>query len=144
MPEFILNRPTRETAFDKLDTFARGYVEAMFFTNCDCGSDDEHKANKLGVARLTRDSVGNIARDCKRFWQANEQALTATMELEPGSASFRYAKESLDETRLGQLFWYARQGHGVGFDDNGDSHWLKRLQESALQFGESYCDIYRG
>ena len=144
MPQFMLNTPTRASLYDALDTFTKGYIEAMFFTNCDSGDDDEHKANRLGVQRLTRESIVTIADECKRFWQANETDLQAAMELEPGSESFRYAKEELDETRLGHFFWYARQGHGVGFDDDGDSPILERLQEAGRNFGESYPEIYNG
>lgn len=143
MPEFVLNKP-RESAYDKLDTFAKGYVEAMFFTNCDCGDEDEDKANNLGVSRLTKESIAVIERDCAAFWKSNEIYLQIAMELEPGSDIFRYATETLDEARLGHLFWYSRQGHGVAFTDDGDATCLEALQDAGRAFGESNVEIYRG
>lgn len=68
MTQFHLNNPSSaQHPFYSLDDFARGYVEAMFFTNCDSGLDDSDKANDLGVERLTRASVKAIKADCAAF-----------------------------------------------------------------------------
>lgn len=153
MPEFILNEPDRPShPFYALDDFAKGYVEAMFFTNGDIGDDkNENKLNEMGVERLTRASVANIKATCSKFtgtimqdgcfvrqWMDRAQAL------EPGSDAFRYATEPLDDRRCGHLFWYARQGHGVTWNDDGDSPILEALQEASQAMGESYVDAYRG
>lgn len=105
MPEFILNTPCRKVhPFHALNEFARGYVEAMFFTNCDSGDDRENRANDMGVERLTYASIDSIAKDCARF------------ELIAGAALARaYAREGYDAERAGRDFWFTRQGHGVGY-----------------------------
>lgn len=162
MPEFQLNVPpsARELAqarrynpslrkrvhsFYNLDDFARGYVEAMFFTNGDIGDEDRPDLlNELGVDRLTRAAVADIAADCAKFQSANRADLDAAKALEPGADDFRYARDDLDDRRLGHLFWYARQGHGVAFTDDGDAEFLARLQDAARRFGEAYCEVYRG
>lgn len=108
MPQFCLNAPTRAVhPFYNLNSFARGYVEAMFFTNCDSGSEDEFIANRLGVERLTADSVAAIAKDCAAFEEeaAPLLALAYCRDYEPEQA--------------GADFWFTRQGHGVGFWDRG-------------------------
>lgn len=106
MPQFELNAPSRKAhPFYSLDTFARGYVEAMFFTNCDCGSEDEFIANRLGVERLTHESVAAIAADCADFQE------TAAPLLEMAYSC------GYDEEQAGADFWFTRQGHGVGFWD---------------------------
>lgn len=108
MPEFCLNAPTRAVhPYYNLDSFARGYVEAMFFTNCDSGAEDEFIANRLGVERLTRGSVVAIAKDCAEF----QQTAAPLLEL-------AYCR-GYDPDQAGADFWFTRQGHGVGFWDRG-------------------------
>ncbi|KRR21692.1 hypothetical protein [Bradyrhizobium retamae] len=145
MPQFVLNDVPAPRSYDALSDFAKGYVEAMFFTNGDIGEEnDEHRLNRLGVARLTRAAIADLAKDCAAFWQANEAHLTAAMELEPGSEGFRYGRNELNDERLGNLFWFARQGHGVGFTDDGHAACLEALQNAARAFGEAYCETWRG
>lgn len=181
MPEFILNAPQRYHAcpgerggppahpFYSLDEFARGYVEAMFFTNCDSGDDNEHRANELGVERLTRASVAAIKRDCDKF-------LGHVM---PDGCFARQwlnrVADSYDDAQAGRDFWFTRQGHGVGFWDReqinldlfepinpapGLGGWELRddeaeqgpcrgnirdgLTEAAKAAGEAYPEIWRG
>lgn len=138
MPEFILNAPDRAAhPFYALDEFARAYVEAMFFTNCDSGDERENLANELGVERLTRASVAAIKEDCDAF-QADAAALIL--------ATLAHGK--LDLRGIAHDFWFTRQGHGVGFWEGesrgypgeiGDE--LGRIAKAA---GEVYTEIYRG
>jgi hypothetical protein len=112
MPEFQLNRPARRAhPFYSLDTFARGYVEAMFFTNCDTGNEErEDHANELGVERLTRASVAAIKRDCLAFLShIMPDGCTARQWLD--------RVDSYDDAQAGRDFWLTRQGHGAGFWD---------------------------
>lgn len=163
MPEFILKtpptradiararaygyrpaRPVKPHPFHDLSEFAQGYVEAMFFTNGDIGDDRENLLNEWGAGRLTRRAIDSIAADCAAFEKANAADLDAAKALEPGSDEFRYAREPLDDRRCGHLFWYARQGHGVGWTDDGDAECLARLQDACRAFGEAYVDAWRG
>lgn len=144
MPEFILNDDTRAGhPYAALNDFAKGYVEAMFFTNGDTGDDRENLLNDWGVECLTIDAVADIAKDCAAFWDANAPDLENAEALVPGSEWLRHAKDHLDARRLGHLFWYARQGHGVGFTDDGNAECLKRLQDAARKFGNAYVEAYR-
>lgn len=146
MPEFILNRDNRGShPFYALDDFAKGYVEAMFFTNGDTGDDDDNRLNDLGVERLTRAAVAEIESDCVAFQRDNAADLAAVYAMEPGP----YGKgQRIDEIRAGHLFWFARQGHGVDWTDwyapAADVAELERLQEASSAFGESYVEISRG
>ena len=147
MPEFVLNTEIDAdiAAMDEnnghkdLNAFAQGYIEAMFFTNSDTDSDDD--LGGLSVYQLSHDAIKSIADKCATFWKENRRDLESAMRLVPGSKAFRYAKEELDETRLGHFFWYASQGHGVGFDDDGDSVCLKRLQEAGRNTREAYVTV---
>lgn len=170
MPEFILNRDNRGShPFYALDDFAKGYVEAMFFTNGDTGDDDDNRLNDLGVERLTRAAVAEIESDCATF---------LNMTLPGAKVSIRETLDLLDSEReyslqrAGNDFWYTRQGHGVGYWDRAeleprdaweelgsprvdDPTWKRwediragsignRLTEAAKTFGESYVEISRG
>lgn len=138
MPEFHLNADRRGShLYYALSDFAKGYIEAMFFTNGDTGDDKrENHLNELGVERLTKTAVIDIAADCARFWSDNESLLTQASAL-----------DDYDESRAGNDFWFTRQGHGVGYwdrkelsvDDLGE-----RLADAARKFGEAYVETWRG
>jgi hypothetical protein len=111
MPQFILNEPSSaQHPFYSLNDFARGYVEAMFFTNCDSDHSDEDKANDLGVERLTRDSIASIKADCDAF----------ISYIMPDGCSVQQWLNHIDDydyddAQAGRDFWFTRQRHGVGF-----------------------------
>jgi len=143
MPQFYLNDSNAPKAYDALSDFAKGYIEALFFTNGDIG-DESRCLNDVGVKRLTIASLADIARDCDKFCNDNARHLISARALVPGSRNFRHGKESLTDQRLGNLLWFARQGHGVTFTDDGDSVALQRLQGAARAMGETYIEYYRG
>ncbi len=136
MPQFILNDHPAPRAYDELSTFAKSYVEAMFFTNCDTGEDDEDKANRLGVSRLTTRSLQRIAADCAQFQTIAAPIIARVLE-----------HGQRDEEGIAHDLWFTRQGHGVGFwegesrgypDDTGDT-----LSTLAKGMGEVYpCFAY--
>ncbi|WP_316172865.1 hypothetical protein [Bradyrhizobium sp. SZCCHNRI2049] len=125
MPEFILN-VNDYRAFEKLDAFTRGYIEAMFFTETSPAydSDEWHtpecqKAQEEGRADgtipgdaafddLTPEALAEIIADCEAFQRDNEALLEAAYETP------RY-----DADRAGNDYWYTRNGHGCGFWDRG-------------------------
>lgn len=148
MPEFVLNTEydadiaamDENNGYNDLNAFAQGYIEAMFFTNSETDSDDD--LGEMSVYQITSEGIADIAAKCAAFWKANRRDLESAMRLVPGSRAFRYAKEELDERRLGHFFWYASQGHGVGFDDDGDSVVLKRLQAAGTSEREAYIEVF--
>lgn len=155
MPEFILNTPPRRTpphAYYGLSEFAQGYVEAMFFTNGDCGSEDEDLLNDMGVERLTKASVKAIKHDCDKFLGTimpdgcfARQWIDRLAD-QPG----RYGDGVPDDRRAGHMFWYARQGHGVAWTDDFSSNEplhdiADGLQDASRAFGECHnVGAYRG
>lgn len=147
MPQFTLNTPPRRTpphAFCALDDFAKGYVEAMFFTNGDTGEDDENLLNDLGVDRLTKASVAKIKRDCDAFLTSfGHDGCFIRQWLDRANAATGY-----DDEQAGRDFWFTRQGHGVGFWSR-DEETLpgaigEVLDEIAKGFGETYVSVSRG
>jgi hypothetical protein len=158
MPQFILDTGSPESAreYAKLDSFTQGYVQALFFTDeeqlCE-ESEGDHEmpsvainlatmesrfvgGNSVSFADLAPVTLARIITDCERFQTANAALLDAAKELEPGSEGLRYGRNELNDERLGMLFWYARNGHGVAFTDDGDAPCLEALQEAARRVGQ--------
>lgn len=141
MPEFQLNYSRRKHPYNRLGTFAQGYVEAMFFTNGDTGDERENLLNELGTARLTAKAVASIDADCEKFLALSMGAFTVREWLDDETSLRDY-----DEAQAGRDFWFTRQGHGVGFWDreqltkeDGD-----KLSDLARKFGEAYVETWRG
>lgn len=143
--------------FCDLDAFTQGYIEALFFTESSPAYDseewfsDECKAAQeegradgnipgdTGFSDLAPDSLARIIADCAAFQADNAELLELAYALEPGSPEFMYARDPIDPQRAGQLFWYARNGHGIGWDDNGNAECLAALQAACgwrTKFGE--------
>src|SRR5687767_4560175 len=108
MPEFRLNDANKGRAYAKLDSFAKGYIEAMFFTNGDTGDEQEHSLNELGTERLTNRAIASIAADCSKF--------LGTI-LHDGCFVRQWLDRAEDYTdeQAGRDLWFTRQGHGVGY-----------------------------
>ena len=164
MPEFILDHgsPEGARAFNALDSFTQGYIEALFFTDeerlCE-ESEGDHEmpsvaidlktmesrfvgGNSVSFADLAPEALTRIVVDCAAFQVANAALLSDALELVPGDEGLRYAREALDDRRLGMLFWYARNGHGVAFTDDGDAPCLEALQRAGRACSE--VDTYLG
>lgn len=137
MPEFILND---DRPLSQISDMERGYIEAMFFTNCDTGAENEQLANELGTRRLTRKSLAAIRRDCDKF---------AGTVMPDGCFARQWLDrvESYDDEQAGRDLWFSRQGHGVGFwsrDDLEANGIGDALHAAAEGLGETYVDVYRG
>lgn len=135
MPQFQLNK---SQAYDRLSDIAKGYVEAMFFTNGDTGSDNEDLLNDLGTEALTREAIENIKRDCDRF-----EGL-----IMPDGCFVRQwlnRAEGYDDAQAGRDLWFTRQGHGVGFWDREalKGYLGEGLSAAAKRLGEAYVEVYR-
>ena len=163
MPQVQLNAAARgQHPYYALDDFAKGYVEAMFFTNGDTGDEREDRLNEMGVERLTRASVAMIEEVCDTFQTEHADLLMLA-----------YAAGEYTPEQAGRDFWFTRQGHGTGFwareqlDDScalwrelgrpriGEPGWDEytrrkdptlgeKLTEAAKALGECYVETWRG
>jgi hypothetical protein len=99
MPEFILatGGPEGSRLYQRLGAFAKGYVEAMFFTS-------EDRIGGGDLAELAPEAIETIERDCERFQAIDLMQAVASCP----HYSLRQA---------GRDFWYSRNGHGTGFFD---------------------------
>lgn len=106
MPKFILDYGSTEAVkrYNEQDTFTRGYIEAMFFTNTGTGDDGE--LEHATVADLDDDAWETIIKDCKGFQENNAELLEVA-----------YGCDGYNEENAGHDFWYDRNGHGTGFWD---------------------------
>lgn len=127
MPEFQLDFGGRAAyeAYEKLDAFTQGYIEALFFTNT--GSADDEELETATVSDLAPSTLQEIATDCAAF-----QAL-------PAYAQAKQVGKFTDE-QAGRDFWYTRNGHGVGFWDRPEIYGGldEELSEAARKCGEKY------
>ena len=138
MPEFMLND---DRPLSQISDMERGYIEAMFFTNCDTGAENENLANDLGTSRLTRKSLAAIRRDVDRF----------TGHVMPDGCFVRQWLDRVEDyadEQAGRDMWFTRQGHGCGFwsrtelEPNGIGDALAEAVKKCLS--ETYVDIHRG
>lgn len=149
MPEFILDHGTQESAraFRDLDSFTQGYIEAMFFTDCESNTvrDEEHiPTNRwrvwnpetdsnlpgdVSVADLAPSTLAAIIEDCQRFQTGNADLIQRACD-----HNFQY-----DDASAGRDFWYSRNGHGVGFWDRGLGDIGDQLHAAAASFGNADC-----
>lgn len=144
MPEFLINANDAIVSghpYAELNEFARGYVEAMFFTNCDSGDDNEFRANELGVDALTDDSVSSIRAMCAKFENDMRHILERAYEWSDGA---------YDVAAAGRDFWFTAQGHGVGYWDRAELDHTCNMQGETLRdvltreaksYGEQYPEI---
>lgn len=138
MPEFQMDtegavalRPfessvAQVTRWNMLDSFTQGYLEALFFTNCDPSvsmveiePDHEFQDGNIpadaGFSDLHPDSLASIIAECAAFQRDQAALLESAYALEPG----RYSNgNAIDARRAGQFFGYARCGHGIGWADD--------------------------
>lgn len=103
---------------DQFTTICAGAVEAACFTFLGDGD--------VSADELSLDALNRIAADAADFGCDNAELIRAA---------------GLDGRRSGQLFWYARNGHGVTFMDEDDNETTRALQAAAEAFGE--LDLYR-
>jgi hypothetical protein len=130
MPQFILNIGDDYRAFEKLDAFTRGYIEALFFTDeeqlCEESERDMPSVaidtdtmesrfvggDSPGFSDLAPCTVAAIIADCEAFQRVHADLLEAAYE--HGGERGNY-----DADRAGNDFWFTRNGHGVGFWERG-------------------------
>ena len=142
MPEFILSSagtvgdpPKR---FDDLSELAQGFIEAMFFTECEGSLVDETfdpesgsaLPTEAGFADLSEESLAKVLDVCTAF-EAEHRALLdeATSKVVDGVA--------YDLKRAGNDLWYTANGHGVGFwDRRGLGETGTALTKAAKAVGE--------
>jgi len=145
MPKFVLNRGNPPLTFDSLSPFARGYVEALFFTES-CSDFDSSEwdtpeaqediaegrvggcfPNDATVNDLSPAALASIVEDCAEFESKAAENLRQA-----------YARDYEPE-QAGRDFWFTRNGHGVGFWDRDelDADGLgERLSKIAKRLGE--------
>lgn len=132
MPEYVLlttgsvNRDPVE--WSDLGEFVQGYIECLFFTENEPGTDRKQRVNAKGQVRkawahrategqqkdmpgdygfadLSGEALDRITHDCARFVTRAARALDLAYE------------RNYDEMQAGRDFWFTRNGHGVGFWD---------------------------
>ena len=131
MPQFQMPFGSSQDAFEfaRLPAFMRGYVEAMFFTEC---SADNEELEHATFDELAPETLQRIRRDCVKFqWLARNLLRLA------------YTRDYSEE-QGGRDFWFSRNGHGVGYWDRAelDAGGLGDALHALCRYSE--VDLYRG
>lgn len=129
MPQFEMPLGESAEAFDGLDAFTQGYVEAIYWTEC---NSDNPELEDATMTDLAPEALAAIVADCAAF-----QADCAV------SLQEAYAHETVayDEHRAGVDYWLTRNGHGAGFWDRGLGAIGDRLSDACRR---SSVGVYRG
>ncbi len=138
--------------WDDLSAIAQGYIEALFFTECEHGStrdgDGARKWNHetdsslpgdVGFSDLAPQTLLAILKDCRAFEESDAWRTWVDAD-NAGGADFEGAP---DEAQAGRDFWYTRNGHGCGFwDGDWPEPYASALDGAARQFRN--VDAYVG
>ena len=122
MTEF--NLPGKESdAFNRLDDFTQGYVEAAFFTDSNDPDDSQEKLEFASFDQLDSETITTMVADCARF-----------RAVLPNAARSEISER---QSEAGRDFWYTRNRHGVGYWD-GDYPEIaaKQLEQESKRFRE--------
>ena len=135
MPEFImpLADVTEGREFHGLDEFTRGYVEAIFFTEC---HSDNPELEDCTFGDLAPETLARIVEDCADFQKSLGHLLARAHE------QAELAGRAYSESSGGIDFWLTRNGHGAGFWDRGLGAVGDELTAMAKPYGS--CDLYKG
>jgi hypothetical protein len=133
--------------FDSLDAFTQGYIEALFFADCDepgimYAGDGENRSEpvEVGFSALANETLEGIMADCVKFqasaaWTSLHDAFVCGA-LDPAERALPHNDTEDFATVAGRDFWYTRQGHGCGFwDGDWREPYASRLTEAAKAFG---------
>jgi hypothetical protein len=108
----------------ELDSFARAYIEALFFT--EAGPDGEFTTEH----ELAPEAIAKIKADCDKF-----QELAGELTSNGCTRSNEYS----DWEMAGHDFWFTRNGHGVGFWDGDWPEVGDKLTAISKGFGEVWA-----
>lgn len=127
MPQFIMPLADDEQVinYSRLTSLAQGYVEALFFTDCNSDSDDE--LGEMTFGDLTDEGLAAIKRDCTAFWEKAVDILS---------------DEPADDQQAGRDFWYTRQGHGTGFWCRGDNEYSPEAREKLDKIARTFGEVW--
>jgi hypothetical protein len=130
MPAFTMPIGETET-WESLDSFAQGYFEAMFFTDC---TSDAPELEHATFDDIAPDTMAQAIAECARFQTVNAALLEEA-----------YSRD-YDATQAGRDFWFTRNGCGVGFWDREPlaAHGLNDRLSDACTKQFSQRDTYRG
>jgi hypothetical protein len=132
MPQFQMPLDSSEyaTQWQKatIGYFAKGYFEAMFFTECHA---DNPELENATISDLSAEAWEQSLKDCAKFEQDNAALLDRA-----------YQEFDYDSEQAGRDFWFTRNGHGVGFWDRDLGDLGDKLSEAASV--RRSVDLYMG
>ena len=134
MHEFVMPLGDTSTEFAiqyqrNLDDFTRGYIDAIFATECRAGNPELEDAT---INDFSGEAWSRILTDCADFQGLNGELL---------DEAYDHETTPYDAECAGIDYWLTRNGHGAGFWDRGLGAVGDRLS-NACRWQE--LDLYRG
>lgn len=131
MTQFEMPLGDSAKRFASLDSFTQGYIEAMYFTECNI---DDKELEDCTLDDLSDEAWASIEADCNDFREFREA------DLDEACDNGRI--NGYDIQRAGNDFWYTRNGHGTGFWDRDLGDVGDKLARAAKVYGSS--NLYKG
>jgi hypothetical protein len=131
---------TSEKWPQNVDAFTLGYMQAMFFAEC---NSDDPELEDMAMVDLATEARRDIVRDCAKF----QTEMAATLEA-LGAARLETSEAWGERGRDsdGMDFYFTRNGHGVGFWDRGYPKPLADALTGACGYGTQFAaaSLYKG
>lgn len=109
--------------YNQLSLFARAYIEAMLWTEC---NPDNEELDGKDFSDFAPETVMQIVQDCEKFQGHNMRLLALAG----------------DDDQNGHDFWLTRNHHGAGFWDRGYGQIGEELTTAAQAYKE--CTLVLG
>lgn len=123
-------------AWEDLNPFTQGYLEAMFFTEFHC---DNPELENMGYEDLAADTITKAIEDCAGFDMLHTRELNACYQQNMTNG------ERYTPTQAGHDFWLTRNGHGAGFWDRGLGEPARILSDACgWKTRWPSLDVYKG
>ena len=129
--------PVHDPAWDALDEFTRGYVEAAIWL---LDEDVVRKAGGISHVDIPEETLKDMAADCRNFQAANQADLDILCAATANGSPYTAA-------RAGHDLWLTRNGHGAGYWDRdfrgneAAAAAADRLSDAARALGETELDV---
>lgn len=135
MPEYVL--PSADApAFQELDAFTQGYIEALFFTETEPGTTRKDQMTTRGTVRKSwaARAYEGQQKDMPGDYGPDDLAPRALERIKADCAAFQaahavdleqaYSETDYSPEQAGRDLWFTRNGHGVGFWDRDALDWF--------------------
>lgn len=149
LAKFAAEKGLFECDARKLDLIARGYLEAVAFTDGATGSEDalaDLDLMRSGQGAWGDGELARIFTDCDAFARQAQPIIARHIGFADLEIDTQTGREGYTPEQVGRDFWLTRNGHGVGFWDRSFVPGGAALGQELSTLADSFLprDAYRG